>query len=214
MDPNGSVTGVVLVFRDVTDEYRMREAVVRREQYLRSIFRAAPIGIGVVVDRILKQVNPRLCEITGYPEAELLEQSSRMLYPSDEEHTRVGKEKYEQIRQNGTGTVETCFKRKDGTVIDVLLSSIPMDREDLSRGVTFTALDITEQKQAEKGLRRLLSAIEHICESVIITDIEGVIQYVNPAFEQITGFSAKEAVGKNPNILKSGEHDRAFYHHL
>jgi len=213
-DINGAVTGVVLVFRDVTHEYRMREDVYRSEQYLRSIFRAAPIGIGVVVDRILKQVNPRLCEITGYMEEEMIEQSSRMLYPGDEDYTRVGKEKYEQIRQKGTGTVETQFKRKDGAIIDVLLSSTPMDRADLSRGVTFTALDITEQKQAEKGLRRLLSAIEHTQESVVITDIKGIIQYVNPAFEHISGFSTKEAVGRNPNILKSGEHDNAFYHHL
>ncbi len=213
-DGNGVVTGVVLVFRDVTDEYRMREAVFRREQHLRSIFRAAPIGIGVVVDRILKQVNPRLCEITGYAEAELLGQSSRMLYPGDEDYTRVGKEKYEQIRQKGTGTVETPFKRKDGTIIDVLLSSTPIDRTDLSQGVTFTALDITEQKQTIKGLRRLLSAIEHIGESVVITDTEGAIQYVNPAFERISGFTAEEAVGQNPNILKSGEQDPAFYHQL
>jgi PAS domain S-box-containing protein len=213
-DGNGVVTGVVLVFRDVTDEYRMREAVFRREQYLRSIFRAAPIGIGVVVDRILKQVNPQLCEITGYVEAELLGQSSRMLYPGNEDYSRVGKEKYEQIRQKGTGTVETRFKRKDGTVIDVLLSSTPIDRTDLTRGVTFTALDITEQKQTIKGLRRLLSAIEHISESVVITDIEGVIQYVNPAFERISGFTAEEVLGRNPNILKSGEQDKAFYHQL
>src|SRR3989339_888159 len=213
-DGNGVVTGVVLVFRDVTDEYRTKEAVYRREQYLSSIFSAAPIGIGVVVDRILKQANPRLCEITGYVEAELLGQSSRMLYPSDEDYAWVGKEKYEQIRQKGNGTVETRIKRKDGTVIDVLLSSTPIDRTDLSQGVTFTALNITEQKQTIKGLRRLLSAIEHISESVIITDIEGVIQYVNPAFERISGFTAEEVVGQNPKFLKSGEQDKAFYHQL
>nr|NJM04156.1 PAS domain S-box protein [Desulfobacula sp.] len=213
-DARGSVTGVVLVFRDVTREYRMQEDVYRSEQYLRSIFRAAPIGIGVVVNRILKQVNPRLCEITGYTEAEMLAQNSRMLYPGDEDYARVGKEKYEQIRQKGTGTVETRFKRKDGTLIDILLSSTPMDRADLSRGVTFTALDITEQKQAEKDLRRLLSAIEHTRESVVITDIEGTIQYVNPAFEHTSGFTAEEAAGRTPNILKSGEHDHAFYHRL
>jgi PAS domain S-box-containing protein len=213
-DGNSVVTGVVLVFRDVTDEYRMRDDIFKREQYLRSILRAAPIGIGVVVDRILKQVNPRLCEMTGYVEAQLLGQTSRMLYLSDEDYAWVGKEKYEQIRQKGTGTVETRFKRKDGTVIDVLLSSTPIDQTDLSQGVTFTALDITEQKQTIKGLHRLLSAIEHISESVVITDTEGVIQYVNPAFERISGFTAEEAVGRNPKFLKSGEQDKAFYHQL
>ncbi|MFA5904167.1 MAG: PAS domain S-box protein, partial [Desulfobacula sp.] len=213
-DTDGLVTGVVLVFRDVTDEYRMREEVYRNEQYLISIFRAAPIGIGVVVNRILKQVNPRLCEITGYSEEELVEQSSKMLYPSNEDYAYVGKEKYEQIRYNGTGTVETRFRKKDGTVIDVLLSSTPFDRTDVSKGVTFTALDISEQKLTEKGLRRLLSAIENTSESVIVTDMEGTIQYVNPAFERISGFTIEEAVGQNPKILQSGEHDKDFYHHL
>lgn len=213
-DDKGIVTGVVLVFRDVTDEYRMREAIYRSEQYLRSVLKAAPIGIGVVINRILKQVNPRLCDITGYTEEELIEQSSKMLYPNHDDYAFVGKEKYEQIRQHGTGTVETRFKRKDGTIIDVLLSSTPIDRTDLSRGVTFTALDITEQKQTVKGLRRLLSAIEHAGESVVITDTKGIIQYVNPAFERISGYTSKEALGQNPRILQSGEHDSAFYHQL
>ncbi|OGR26806.1 MAG: hypothetical protein A2277_17510 [Desulfobacterales bacterium RIFOXYA12_FULL_46_15] len=213
-DIDGVITGVVLVFRDVTDEYRMQEDVYRSEQYLKSVFKAAPIGIGVVVNRILKQVNQRLCDITGYTEEEMMEQSSKMLYPNYDDYAFVGKEKYDQIQQHGTGTVETRFKRKDGTVIEILLSSTPIDQTDMSRGITFTALDITDRKQTEKSLRRLLSAIEHAGESVVITDTKGAIQYVNPAFEQISGYTAKEALGQNPKILQSRKHDKAFYHQL
>jgi len=149
---DGRITGVVLVFRDVTENYQMRNAIRESEQYLRSVFRAAPTGIGVVTDRILKQVNERICEMTGYAEDELIGQSSRILYASDADYIYVGEEKYSQVRDVGTGTVETQWKRKDGAIIDVLLSSTPINAEDLAGGVTFTALDITHRKQIEKEL--------------------------------------------------------------
>ena len=71
--------------------------------------------------------------------------------------------------------------------------------------------DITHSKRAEEEHVRLMSAIEQAAETVVITDAEGTIQYVNPAFERITGYTREEAIGQNPRILKSGEHDDAFY---
>jgi PAS domain S-box-containing protein len=92
----------------------------------------------VVIDRVLKQVNQRICEMLGYAQEELIDRNARILYPSDEEYENVGREKYGQIRDRGTGTVETHFKCKDGRIIDVLINSTPMDLQDLSKGVTFT----------------------------------------------------------------------------
>jgi PAS domain S-box-containing protein len=125
------------------------------KEKLRSIVRVAPTGIGMVVNRVFTEVNQRLEEITGYSREELIGQSARMLYPSDADYEQVGREKYRQIAEHGTGTVETRFQRKDGTIIDVLLSSTPVDPANLTRGVTFTALDITQRKQAEAGLTQL-----------------------------------------------------------
>ena len=119
---------------------------------MRSIYSVAPAGIGVVINRVLKEVNPRICEMIGYAREELLEKNARILYPSQEEYEFVGKEKYAQIAVNGTGEVETLWQKKDGTIINVLMASTPIDINDLSRGVTFTA-DITERKQAEIALR-------------------------------------------------------------
>lgn len=63
--------------------------------------------------------------------------------------------------------------------------------------------------------RRLLStAIQNAAESILITDVSGAIQYVNPAFEHVTGFTQEETIGRNPSILKSGSHDKAFYEEL
>ncbi len=74
--------------------------------------------------------------------------------------------------------------------------------------------DVTDIKEKEAERRRLVTAIEQSVESVMITDERGTIQYVNPAFEKITGYSKEEAVGQNPRILKSGEHDAAFHEEM
>jgi PAS domain S-box-containing protein len=77
-----------------------------------------------------------------------------------------------------------------------------------------TALDITEHKRAEAERLLLASAIEQAAESVVITDRDARIQYVNPAFTRVTGYTRKEALNQNPRLLKSGEHDARFYQEL
>jgi PAS domain S-box-containing protein len=143
---------VISTARDVTDRKFAEEALRESRERIMSIFRVAPTGIGVVKDRVLYDVNPLLCEMTGYEPSELNGRNSMILYPTQEEYDFVGKEKYDQISKYGTGIVETIWKRKDGTIIDVLLSSTPLHRDDLSFGVTFTALDITARKRAERDL--------------------------------------------------------------
>ena len=71
-----------------------------------------------------------------------------------------------------------------------------------------------QQERVEAENARLIAAIEQAAEAVVFTDIEGQIQYVNPAFTRITGFSREEVLGHNLRLLKSGEHDRTFYEHL
>jgi diguanylate cyclase (GGDEF)-like protein/PAS domain S-box-containing protein len=71
-----------------------------------------------------------------------------------------------------------------------------------------------ERRQNEGERLRLASAVEQTADSVLITDAEGVIQYVNAAYEQVTGYTRAEAVGKKPNLVKSGHHDAAFYERL
>jgi PAS domain S-box-containing protein len=130
-------------------EQRLQES----ESSLSSIFRAAPVGIGVVSDRQILTVNRRMCEITGYDADDLIGKSARVLYPDDDEFERVGREKYEAIRLYGTGTIETRWKRRDGVIRDILLSSTPIDPSNHALGVTFTALDITERNLMEEELR-------------------------------------------------------------
>ena len=194
------IRGRVWSFRDVTGHKQSEAALKKSEEELKSIFSAAPVGIGVTVDRVTKAANEKLCQMTGYRLEELLNKNGRMLYANDEEYEYVGREKYRQIKAHGTGTVETRWIKKDGTIMHILLSSTPIDLSDLSRGVTFTVLDITERKQAEIALReseaRQKSIIESIQAGILLIDAEThVITDVNPAAAEIIGSPSEKLIG-------------------
>jgi PAS domain S-box-containing protein len=147
-DENGTVTEYQSVGRDVTEQKLAEEALRASEASLASIFRAAPVGIGIVSERILLRVNDRICAMTGYSPDELIGKNSRILYPTDEDYEYVGTVKYALIREQGIGTVETRWRRKDGSIRDILLSSTQIDLSDIRSGIMFTALDITDRKNA------------------------------------------------------------------
>ncbi|RLD07539.1 MAG: hypothetical protein DRI56_06680 [Chloroflexota bacterium] len=81
-------------------------------------------------------------------------------------------------------------------------------------GSLLTWHDITSQKQSEEKLRKLSRAVEQSASAIVITDLNGTIEYVNPAFSKVTGYTAKEAIGENPRILKSGKMDTQIYKKL
>ncbi len=137
-----------------------------REAYLNSLLKVAPIGIGVVNSRVIHYINELMTQITGYEKNELLNKNSRILYPNDEEYNYVGKIKYEQINKYGTGTVETKWKCKNGHIKEILLSSTPIDPDDLTKGVTFTALDITNRKKAEDGLNESKLMLQAVMDTI------------------------------------------------
>jgi len=170
------------------------------EQKIRSILRAAPIGIGMVVDRVIREANDELCRMTGYPAAELLGRNARILYPSQEDFDFVGREKYRQIAEKGTGTVETRWQRKSGEIIDVLLSSTPLDPADHSEGVTFTALDITERKRVLLELQEKSEEIDRFFSSALdllcIADTDGRFRRLNPEWERTLGYRLEELLGR------------------
>ncbi len=131
------------IHQELSIRYKVEQDLASQEKKLASILRAAPVGIGVVSNRIIMDLNDVMTTITGYERSELLGKNARILYPSDEEYHKVGDEKYKMIEESGIGTIETKWKRKNGEEIVVLLSSSPIEASDPIKGVTFVAVNIS-----------------------------------------------------------------------
>lgn len=189
------------LYLEIAEHKKAEIAQKNSEARLESIIRVAPIGIGVVIDRIFHTVNDRICEMTGFSKEELIGKSARVIYPSDEEYERVGRNKYTDIGKYGTGHIETKFKRKDGEIIDVLLSSTPINPDDLSEGVTFTALDITDRKKAEEALREERDKAQQYLDIAgvmfVVLHADQSVALINKKGCEILEYGEEEIIGKN-----------------
>jgi two-component system cell cycle sensor histidine kinase/response regulator CckA len=122
----------------------------------------------------------------------------------------------EEIRKTKrSAIVEHVHYRKDGSLMNVEVHAYPIfdGNGNVVKSIEYN-LDITERKRAEKERLRLATAIEQSAENIIITDVEGTIQYVNPAFERTTGYTREEAIGRNPRFLQGENHDVRFYEEM
>ncbi|HEY9593830.1 MAG TPA: PAS domain S-box protein, partial [Spirochaetia bacterium] len=134
----------------------------REKAKLDKIFLTVPCGIGMVIDRVFTEVNERLCQITGYPAAEILGRNARILYDNEEEYERVSVETLAKIVRDGTGATETRWMRKDGSMVDILLSSSPLEPGNLKGDFLFAVLDITERTTAERERRLVETQMQHV----------------------------------------------------
>lgn len=107
---------------------------------------------------------------------------------------------------------EYAIRAANGRVLTWVVQSASLAALPDGRGLAVTmAADVTERKQAEEELRLASMVFQNSSEGMLVTDVDGTIISVNPAFTELTGYTAAEAIGKNPRILKSGRHDADFY---
>ncbi len=148
----------------------------------------------------LIEVNDMYCQLSGYSEQELLSMNVADI-EADETIADIAA-RTQQIRERGQARFETRHRRKDGSIFDV---EICCQYQPIEGGYLVVFIrDITERKQSESKMHKLSSAIEQSPVSIMITDTKGMIEFVNPKFTKITGYSAEEAIGQNPRMLKSG----------
>jgi diguanylate cyclase (GGDEF)-like protein/PAS domain S-box-containing protein len=156
--------------------------------------------------RIL-DVNDGACKMVGYSREELTSMTVAQLDP------KFPIEKWpvhwDILKRQGSSTFETVHRHKDGHAIAVEITSNFIDYNGRELHCAFVR-DITERKRAEEELRINAIAFESH-ESMMITDADGVILRINQAFTESTGYTAEEAVGQTPRLLKSGRHNADFY---
>lgn len=199
---SGEFIGRRGINRDVTEKKNAYKKLLDRENKISSIFKSAPVGIGVVRDRVFQEVNDRFCEMTGYSAEELIGQNARILYPTQEEYEWVGKEKYRQIQKNGTGSVETRFKKKNDDLIKVVLSSTPLNANNLAEGVTFSALDITEKDKLAEQLQQSQKL------ETVGTMVGGISHELNNILQSmfLYGGLVQEDLPENEELLANFDH--------
>lgn len=127
-------------------------------------------------------------------------------------------EKLAKTINEKTGNYEAIFPFKrpnDGKIIWIKAVGIIEYNDDKTpRTLYGVNQDITEQHNSETELKRLVVAVEQNPSAIVITDVEGTIEYVNSKFSEVNGYTYDEAIGQNPRVLKSGLHDDAFYKEL
>jgi two-component system cell cycle sensor histidine kinase/response regulator CckA len=152
-------------------------------------------------------------ELTGYTLAETLNLNiAAMVAPDYFEKARQMQVRI--LAGEKTKAYELEMVAKDGRRIPVEVNTRLVLQDGLPVGVAGIARDITERKAAGAELRRLAAAVEQTADSIIITDTEGNIQYVNAAFERISGYAKEEVLNQNPRMLKSGKMDPVVYKEL
>jgi PAS domain S-box-containing protein len=204
--------------RAALDEKALRAETKRAEaerfRLATAIEQAAEAVVITDLEPRIQYVNPAFTRITGYSRAEALGRNPSFL-KSGRQDPEFYKEMWGAILSGETWRGEIVNRRKDGTFYTEQMTIAPV-RD--ARGVIadFIAIkqDITERQRAEEERARLFAGIEQCAESIIITDPKGTIQYVNPAFSQVSGYSREEAIGRNPRLLKSGRHGHSFFEDL
>ena len=225
---------------DVTARKRAEEALRENDLKLRTLFASMDEIValhelvcdaaGTPRDYRLTDVNEAFCRLTGRTREESIGKLASETYRAMPPPFLA---EYAQTALSGTPCrFETYYAPLDK---HFLISAVPLGR---NRFATVSA-DVTANKRAEARLRtlleesnqarhallgiledhdraeadlkRLATAIEQSADSIVVTDAQGAIQYVNPAFEAVTGYRREEAIGQNPRILQSGRQDAAFY---
>jgi diguanylate cyclase (GGDEF)-like protein/PAS domain S-box-containing protein len=194
---------------------READAALRAsETHYRAIIESAPDAI-ITADEALNLLyfNRAAVAMFGYTAEEMHGQSVLMLMPERyRDRTRMRYQQLHLSRQlhNSARVVEVHGRRKSGEefVADQSLSVVPLDG-----GHIYTAIlrDTTQRRALDGRLRLAAQVFDSTQESIVMTDADGNIIAVNPAFEQITGYSEAEVLGQNPRLLRSGRHDNAFY---
>ena len=200
---------------------RLEEEVSKLHDQQKMILDSAAEGIiGMDMEGRHIFVNPAAAEMLGYGVEELLHHQNHIQY----HHSKTKNGEFdmhkcalyamESNQAYAERQDETIFVRKDGSSFPVAFSSSKIMKDGKAVGIVVAFRDITEQVENTRALARLAQVVDQVQVSVGITDLNGDLIYLNPFFEEVSGYGRDELLGNNQRILKSGYQDDALYREL
>ena len=202
--------------KEISKGRQKAKALQEKTMMLDNILRSAQAVAIVTTDLELNitYYNPMAEKLFGYTASEVIGKSVMEMHTKENVEPERFERAIEILCRDGEFRY-SLTRETNGAVceLDLTVTGI-FDPEDRLNGYSLFAYDVTELKQNKENLELLKSAIEQTSETVMITDYEGIIQYVNPAFEKISGYTSEEAIGQYPSFLRSGKQDQAFFENM
>ncbi len=208
-DNDGSIIGLVLTFQDETEKRRQNHLLEESERRFRSTLDNMLEGCQIIgFDWRYIYINNSAEKHNRRPKEELLHNKYMDMWPGVEQ-TNVFKKIKRCLEERVDHIMENEFAFPDGKKgwFELRIQTIP-------DGALIQSYDITDRKRAEEEYKKLSRAVIQSPISVVITDPNGDIEYVNPKFSEVTGYSMEEVIGHNPRFLKSGNHTQEFYKNI
>ncbi|SMP61395.1 sensor domain-containing protein [Anoxynatronum buryatiense] len=197
---------------DITRYEHMENKLQEAEDHIEKLTGSSLAGIYIIQDNHFVYVNERFAHIFGYEPDELMNQPATIIAKPGDEDLML-----ENIRRRieGEPGVSRTYRNihKEGHLVDVeVLGNRIIFRNEPA--VIGTVIDLTATGETYRRLKLADTILQHTNEGVAVTDAKGLIQWVNPAFSDITGYSLQEVMGRNPRILKSQRHKPVFYENM
>jgi len=216
-DVDGNIIECVCTMEDVTQDYNYKTNIANigieehtLDQNYKTAFISSPVPIIIHQDGVLKLINDSALEFGNVKKINdaIGESAFRFVHKDSQEEAAKN---IKNILAGGKSDVKQYkFQTFDGEPRDVISKS-SLFFIDNRPAVLVSFMDITEYKKNEEKLNVIIKGIEASPASIVITDANGDIEYVNPKFCEITGFTENEAIGQNPRVLKSGIYKPEFY---
>ncbi|MBJ6802015.1 PAS domain S-box protein [Geomonas propionica] len=217
---DGEYLGLRGSFRDITQDRVLEGMLETERRFAENLLENTSTPLFVIdADHRIIVWNRAIAEMTGMPANEMLgtQRQWQPFYPENRptlcdvvlsgDVSRIG-EFYptysSDVVMKGIIRAEGWYRNLNGRDRYLCFDAAPVTRDGKVVAVVETLYDITERARAEESLRLFSQGVEQSASTIVITDADGVIQYVNRKFCEVSGYSKEEALGRKPSILKSG----------